>query len=79
MFITTAQWQSMPTEELVEQFNAKSAELAGDFESTKLLNTLPDGKVSATRTWPTQATADAWCTFVLGLGAESAVAEPYNP
>jgi hypothetical protein len=79
MFITTTQWDSNPTDELIAQFEAKSAELAGDFVSTKLLDRLPAGGVSATRTWPDQATADAWCAFVLGLGATNATAEPYTP
>ena len=79
MFITTTQWDSTPTQDLIAQFEAKSIELAGDFVSTKLLDRLSTGGVSATRTWPTQATADAWCAFVLELGATSAVAEPYTP
>lgn len=79
MFITTTQWDSDPSGDLIVQFEAKSAELAGDFVSTKLLDRLISGGLTATRTWPDQATADAWCAFVLGLGATSAVAEPYAP
>lgn len=79
MFITTTQWASTPTEEMVAQFEAKSTELVGSFVSNKLLDRLPDGGLIATRTWPDQASANAWCEFVLGLGAVSSAADPYTP
>ena len=77
MFVTTAHWQSDPSLELIEQFNAKSAEMLTDFESNKTLTRLDDGGIQATRTWPSQATADEWCAFVLGLGAISATVSSY--
>ena len=79
MFITTTHWDSMPTEEMIRQFDTKSNELVGDFVSNKLLDKLPSGGLVATRTWPNQETADAWCAFVLGLGATNSIVEPYNP
>ena len=77
MFVTTAQWQSEPGPELIEQFNTKSAEMLTDFDSNKTLTRLDDGVFQATRTWPNQATADEWCAFVLALGAISATVSSY--
>jgi hypothetical protein len=77
MFVTTAQWQSEPSPELVEQFNAKTAQMLTDFESDKTLSRLDDGVFQATRTWPDQAKADEWCAFVTGLGAISATVSSY--
>ena len=77
MFVTTAQWQSEPSPELVEQFDAKTAQMLTDFESNKTLSRLDDGVFQATRTWPDQAKADEWCAFVIGLGAISATVSSY--
>jgi heme-degrading monooxygenase HmoA len=79
MFITTTQWDTRPDSEMVDNFEIKAIEIAAGFESTKLLSAQENGGVIATRTWPTQEAADAWCTYVLALGATSALSEPYTP
>lgn len=73
MFITTAHWENVPSMELITEFEIKASELYGDFDSTKLLDWTVDGGVNITRTWPDQVTADAWCTYIVQLGATSAV------
>jgi len=77
MFVTTAHWQSEPGLELIQQFNAKSAEMLTDFVSNKTLTRLENGVFQATRTWPDQAKAEEWRDFVLGLGAISATVSSY--
>lgn len=80
MFITTAQWAKEPSIELITEYESKAFELLGDFDSTKyLIRTTYGQPVTGTRTWPDQATADAWCIYIVGKGAISAVAAPYSP
>lgn len=66
------------TSDLLAELNTKAIELAGNDTATASLEIEEDSanqiqRHIRTRSWPDLETAQAWVTFVLSKGAESAV------